>query len=56
MLGLLSAKKFYEGRYRRTRLVASSISKEKVQAAFRGIAVNSGVRNNPLNSVFSLAF
>lgn len=30
MLGLISAKKFYKGRYGRIRLVASNISKEKV--------------------------
>lgn len=31
MLGLISAKQQYKGRYGRIRLVASNISKEKVQ-------------------------
>jgi CDC6, C terminal. len=30
MLGLISARKFYKGRYGRIRLVVSNISKEKV--------------------------
>lgn len=31
MLGLISAKKFYKGRYGRIRLVASNVSKERVE-------------------------
>jgi hypothetical protein len=35
MLGLISARKFYKGRYGRIRLVASNISKEKVHGLLR---------------------